>query len=262
VEAFSRAFAPDEGPILVIKTINGDRFAGESGRLRAAAAARPDVFIVDRTLSAAEYHGLIDACDAYASLHRAEGFGLTIAEAMALGKPTIATGYSGNLEFMNDGNSYLVPGELVPIPAGLEPYTAGGCWAEPDLDVAATVLRRVVDRPQEARSKVETALAELARTHCLDSAAAFVRDRLADERPEVTPPLDPVERAAYELMWGPDLESARPWARRLRQLARPFLRPYVDHQRRVGALVLEAIRESERRVEPPDEAVRTCSAPK
>ena len=47
---------------------------------------------------------------------------------MALGKPAVATAYSGNLEFMNDGNSYLVPGELVPIPAGLEPYTAGGCW--------------------------------------------------------------------------------------------------------------------------------------
>ena len=55
------------------------------------------------------------ACDCYVSLHRAEGFGLTLAEAMAHGKPVIATGYSGNLTFMNDGNSYLVPYKLTEL---------------------------------------------------------------------------------------------------------------------------------------------------
>src|SRR5712691_4031005 len=77
VEAFTQAFAPDEGPILVIKTVNGGKFPDQLARLRAAAGARPDVFIVDRSLSPAQYHGLIAACDAYVSLHRAEGFGLT-----------------------------------------------------------------------------------------------------------------------------------------------------------------------------------------
>jgi glycosyltransferase involved in cell wall biosynthesis len=250
LDAFSRAFAPDEGPILVVKTVNGGKFPGELARLRAAAAARPDVFIIDRSLAPAQYHGLIAACDAYASLHRAEGFGLTIAEAMALGKPAVATGYSGNLEFMNEGNSYLIPSELVPIPAGLEPYTAGGRWADPDLDSAAAALRRVVAEPDDARSKAGTALGELERGHSFENAAAFVSERLSDDSHRLPAvPLDLVDRAAYELMWGPDLETARPWARRLRQVIRPFLRPYVDHQRRVGALVLEALRERERVVE-------------
>ena len=64
-------------------------------------------------------------CDAYASLHRAEGFGLTIADAMALGKPVVATGYSGNLEFMTDANGYLVPSTLVSDPGGSRAVLGG-----------------------------------------------------------------------------------------------------------------------------------------
>jgi len=247
VEAFSRAFAPDEGPILVLKAMNGARFRTDLARLRAAIGSRRDVFVVDASLSPDEYHGLIDSCDAYASLHRAEGLGLTIAEAMALGKPAVATAYSGNLEFMTESNSYLVPASLVPIPSDLGPYTAGGKWAEPDLEAAAAALRRVVDRPDEARAKVTNAVADFEREHSFERAAEFIRGRLADERPQSSRPIDPIERAAYELMWGPDLEAARPWARAMRQALRPFLRPYVDHQRRVGALMLEAMREQERR---------------
>jgi glycosyltransferase involved in cell wall biosynthesis len=245
VDAFSRAFAPGEGPILVIKTVNGGQFPRQFEQLHRAAGTNPDVFVIDKSLPAENYHGLVASCDAYASLHRAEGFGLTIAEAMALGKPAVATGYSGNLEFMNERNSYLVPSRLVPIPTGVEPYVEGGFWAEPDLDAAAAALRQVVEDPGEATARAELASSEIERLHGFDAAASFVLERLAAD-PQTTPPPDElVERAAYELMWGPDLENARPWARMLRQALRPFLRPYVDHQRRVGALVLDAIRERE-----------------
>jgi len=243
IEAFSQAFSPDGGPVLVLKTTKGPDFPGELARLREAAAQRPDVFLVDRRLAPPEYGGLVAACDAYASLHRAEGFGLTIAEAMALGKPAVATGYSGNLAFMTEAHSYLVPSTLVPIPPDMEPYIAGGNWAEPDLSGAATQLRHVVERTDEAKAKVRTALTDLERHHSLNEAGSFIRSRLAEPAAPRRPPHDPIERAAAELMWGPDLESARPWARRIRQLARPFLRPYVDHQRRVGALILDALRE-------------------
>jgi glycosyltransferase involved in cell wall biosynthesis len=245
INAFSRAFDVNDGPVLVVKTVGGAAYRDQLRRLRAATTARPNVLLLDKALASPEYHGIVDACDAYASLHRAEGFGLTIADAMALGKPAVATQHSGNL----DANSYLVPCRLVPIPAGTEPYSAGGLWAEPDLIAASRLLRRVIDRPEEARTKAATALRDFEAQRGFDGAAAFISERLANPPPPRHIPSTQVERAAYELMWGPDLETARPWARRSRQLLRPFLRPYVDHQRRVAALVLEAIREARERGE-------------
>lgn len=241
IEAFSRAFSPGEGPVLVVKTIKGEDFPEQLRSLRTAAAERPDVFVVDRRLEPPQYGGLVAACDAYASLHRAEGFGLTIAEAMALGKPAIATAYSGNLTFMTDANSYLVPSRLVPIPPNTEPYIDGGHWAEPDIAAAANILRRVVEHPAEAETKARMALSDLHEGHSLDAAAAFINARLSASAEPRAEPQDPIERAAAELMWGPDLQTARPWARRFRQMTGPVLRPYVDHQRRFGALVLEAL---------------------
>jgi glycosyltransferase involved in cell wall biosynthesis len=245
IDAFTRAFAEDEGPILVIKSAGGGSHREQLRRLRSAADRRRDVFVLERGLPAGRHHGLVAACDAYASLHRAEGFGLTIAEAMALGKPAVATGYSGNLEFMTGANSYLVASTPVPVPAGLEPYAAGGVWAEPDLDDAAAMLRRVVDRPDEADARAGVASSDFAAGRSLDVAAAFVARRLTEPAAPRQVPADGVERAAYELMWGPDLETARPLARRLRGIVRPFVRPYVDHQRRVSALMLEALRTEE-----------------
>ena len=95
VEAFKQAFAPGEGPTLVLKSINGDQKLSALEELRLATADRDDILVVDRYLSAAEKNALTATCDAYVSLHRSEGFGLTMAEAMTLGKPVIATGYSG-----------------------------------------------------------------------------------------------------------------------------------------------------------------------
>ena len=84
--------------------------------LVAAAGRRPDVSIHDGYLPPEKVTGLTAVSDCYISLHRSEGFGLTIAEALALGKPTIATGYSGNLTFMDAKGSYLVPNRLSPVP--------------------------------------------------------------------------------------------------------------------------------------------------
>ena len=75
--------------------------------------------------------------DAHVSLHRSEGFGLHLADAMAAGKPVIATGYSGNLAYMATENSSLVPYELVPVGFGNEPYPPDANWAEPDEVEAA-----------------------------------------------------------------------------------------------------------------------------
>ena len=202
--------------------------------------------VVDQPLPRAGYNGLVAACDAYVSLHRAEGFGLTIAEAMAAGKPVIATGYSGNLEFMTDENSFLVPYELVQIPHGSAPYPNSARWAEPDRDAAAAAMRAVFESRDEARERGARGRRDIEELHGFDRAASFLTARLGTGHSAKEPPSDALERAAYDLMWGPDLDLARPWARRVRRAFRPVSRPYLDYQREIGSQLIEAIRERRR----------------
>ena len=214
LDAFSRAFAPDEGPVLVLKTMNSSADPSGAAQLREAVGKRPDTMLLDSSLTDDRQNALTALSDCYVSVHRAEGFGLGLAEAMALGKPAIATGYSGNLDFMTDENSYLVPYSLVPIGAGVGPYPAGAVWADPDLDEAARMLRRVVERPDEAQAKARRALVDL-ELRRLDSSAQFVRGVLAEAPPRVAKAeerleLGSLQRVAYDLMWGPDLETRAP----------------------------------------------------
>jgi glycosyltransferase involved in cell wall biosynthesis len=148
VEAYRQAFSPDDGVGLVLKSVNGDSGllqVAELERLRLSTADRPDVEVRDGYLGPHETRALFELCDAYASLHRAEGFGLTIAEAMAAGKPVIATGFSGNLDFMDSATAHLVPYELVEVGAGADRYPADAVWAEPNLDAAAALMQALVD---------------------------------------------------------------------------------------------------------------------
>ncbi len=127
------AFAPGSGASLVIKALNAEHDPASHQRLARRGREHPDIHLIERRLSASERDGLTDAADCYVSLHRAEGFGYTMAESMWAGKPVIATGYSGNLDFMSDDNSYLVDYRLVQIGPGNDPYPADGSWAEPDV---------------------------------------------------------------------------------------------------------------------------------
>ena len=148
IEAFLRAFPdPEEGARLVLKSINSERHPNEHDQVRLAAKGHPHVHLLDFYVSADEKNAMIAAADCYASLHRSEGFGITMAEAMLLGKPVVATAYSGNLDFMRPENSYLVDYELAPIGPGNGPYPPEAEWAEPDLDHAATLMREVVRGP-------------------------------------------------------------------------------------------------------------------
>ncbi|CAA9526840.1 MAG: hypothetical protein AVDCRST_MAG79-580, partial [uncultured Thermoleophilia bacterium] len=181
IQAFTRAFAPGEGPQLIIKTLHGDLRPAALDRLRWLAGDREgrDIHLVDRSLSLPERDALMDACDCYVSLHRAEGFGLTIAEAMALGKPAIATAYSGNLDFMTQRNSYLVEYEMTRVGPQGEHYPADGTWADPDLGHAAALMRRVVERPDEAKVKGERARRDIAEQLSPAAVGDIIRRRLA-----------------------------------------------------------------------------------
>src|SRR5262249_53817106 len=146
-----------EGPRLVLKAMNGSFRPEAADAVRSAIGDRPDITLLDSHLPATEYGALLNRADCYVSLHRAEGFGLTIAESMALGKPAIATGYSGNLDFMTTANSYLVDYTLSEVGPDAEHYPANGTWAEPDLDHAAELMRRVFSERHEARRRGQRA---------------------------------------------------------------------------------------------------------
>jgi glycosyltransferase involved in cell wall biosynthesis len=252
IDAFAQAFEAEEGPLLVIKTINGGKQAAELKRLRQAAGGRPDIQIVDNYVSGEEMRGLVASCDCYASLHRSEGFGFPLAEAMAYGKPVIATGYSGNLTFMNEENSYLVGFGLTPIPSGSANYPAGALWADPDVDVGSALMRRVVEDPGEAAGRGRRGRETILQNHSLDRLATFVVERLAEierlPRRELTLEA-PVERAARFLAVGPSLSWGAASGRfgrfgvRARRVLLRILRPYLVRQREWEYLVVEQLRQ-------------------
>jgi glycosyltransferase involved in cell wall biosynthesis len=152
IEAFRRAF-PDadsrsgSGPVLVVKSMNADQRWPQHERLRAAADGRDDIILWDEHLERGDHMALIRSVDALVSLHRSEGLGLHLAEAMWLGTPVIATRYSGNLDFMDDECAVLIDAALVPVEHGEGVYPPEARWADPDLDQAAAAMRRMVNDP-------------------------------------------------------------------------------------------------------------------
>jgi hypothetical protein len=189
IDAFRSAFGPQDGARLLLKTGNGDRHPEQLERLRIAALGRADIEIVDALLTTTQRDELIAGCDCYASLHRAEGFGLTMAEAMAAARPTIATGFSGNMDFMDEETAYLVGCESVDVAPGSELYPAGARWAEPDLDEAAALMRRVVEQREEARQRGEAGREVVRRTLSREIVGARLRERLLAEHERSQSPL-------------------------------------------------------------------------
>ena len=161
IEAFCRAFPGKSGATLVIKTVNADKYAPEYASLRAAVDGRTEAVFIDRFLTRQEVFDLEDCCDCMLSLHRAEGFGLGLAEMMFLGKPVIATGWSGNMEFMTPMNSFPVEFELKKLDRACGAYEAGQEWAEADIAHAAACLRRLMEYPELARATGARAAASI-----------------------------------------------------------------------------------------------------
>jgi glycosyltransferase involved in cell wall biosynthesis len=257
IEAFRRAFPPGSGAKLVLKSINAETRPEEHERVVRAARGHEDITLVDAYVSGAEKNAMIAACDCYVTLHRSEGFGLTAAEAMLLGKPVIATRYGGTLEFMNDENSYLVGWEPTVVGEGAYPYPPEGVWAEPDLDQAAELMRHVFEQREEARARGQIARRELLERHSPEVAGEGMRRRLTLIHERLyqagarslnlahLPPLS--DGAATEETLNPPPTIG--WgAGRLARLRERLLRPianwsqaYIAHQSQVEAETHDAI---------------------
>lgn len=151
LEAFRRSGLAERGSALVIKVHNVERNPGDFARLREAAAALPGTTLITQTLARAEIYELEAACDCFVSLHRAEGFGLALAECMHLGKPVIATDWSGSADFVAAERACPVRCSLVTLDRNHGPYAKGQTWADPDLDHAAWWMRQLHGDPALAR---------------------------------------------------------------------------------------------------------------
>jgi glycosyltransferase involved in cell wall biosynthesis len=163
VEAFRRAFGTRQDRLLLLKIVNREAAPDEHIRLRLAIADLPNVVIDDRQFSREDNYAFTAAADIVLSLHRSEGFGLVMAEAMLLGRPVVATAWSGNMDFMDEQSAALVPAALVPPEDPTGTFNLpDAVWADPDLDVAAAHLRRLADDP-DARTALGLAGQQMVR---------------------------------------------------------------------------------------------------
>jgi glycosyltransferase involved in cell wall biosynthesis len=254
IEAYKRAFPEPGRTLLYLKTINGDGAPEDLARVRDAAGGRPDIRLEDGYVAGERLTAITALCDCYVSLHRSEGFGLTIAEAMAFGKPAIATAYSGNLAFMNDETAYLVPYRLTTLDERVGPYPAGTVWADPDTDEAARLMRQVFEDRGEAQERARRGMEAVRELQSLERAADFLAERVPELeklRLERGARETPASRAALFLAEGPSLSwDVRSWAgpfgRLWRRLLMRALRPYTVRQRELENLLVNGLDELER----------------
>ena len=151
VEAFRDLvrIRPNANVALVIK-VNGAELALDAFQTLQGSLADLDdrIVLISRNMSDNEVKNLVRCCDCFVSLHRSEGFGFGIAQAMSLNKPVIATGYSGNTDFMAEGTCFVVGYDLVPVADGAYPHGENQVWADPSIDDAVGHMARLVDSPR------------------------------------------------------------------------------------------------------------------
>ena len=185
VAAFRRALPNDRNAMLVIKVNNP--IAGRAPhpivtRLRDECVGDSRLRLIEEPMSYRDVLTLYASCDAFVSLHRSEGLGLGLMEAMALGKPVIGTAWSGNMSFMNATNSCLVSYRLVPVRSSLDVYSrrllgSRALWADADIDDAATWMKRLVAEPL-TRAKIGLRAAESMEAHVREANHGAFLDEL------------------------------------------------------------------------------------
>jgi glycosyltransferase involved in cell wall biosynthesis len=185
IEAFKLAFPSARRDVtLLVKSSNGHRYPEQFARLVDAASSDPRIMVRDDIIDRPHVRALQRCVDAYVSLHRAEGFGLGLAECMWIGKPVIATNWSGNVDFMDESNSCLVGSRLIPVERGQYPFAEDQHWADPDVAEAARHMARLVDDPAFASRIGSKAAQDACETLSATATARQLIDRLEAIRRE------------------------------------------------------------------------------
>lgn len=180
VQAFAKAFQGNRHVGLVIKAMGLDRASAGWQTVEAVIKGDERVTVIDRMLSRNELTCLSASCDAYVSLHRAEGFGRIIAETMLLGVPTITTNFSGNVDFCLPTTSYLVDGPLVPLRHEDYIFADGQHWCDPDVDQAAQQMRRLYEDTAHTKALADAARDLIRSQYSPEAAGAAYRRRLEE----------------------------------------------------------------------------------
>ncbi|GAA0856850.1 glycosyltransferase [Aliiglaciecola litoralis] len=153
VNAFQTAFPTQTDVRLVLKVANV-KDSSDYQALQRACLSDKRIKLDSQMYSTDQLTQLMQRCDCYLSLHRSEGFGRTIAEACILGKPVIATNWSGSVDILGEQNVLSVSYRLVPVEEGQYPYSEGQAWAEAEIDDAADKMRQIVSLPEKQRAQI------------------------------------------------------------------------------------------------------------
>lgn len=178
IQAFTSAFAPLSGPVLCV-LLHGRKTRALAEACREASGGRADVSVIETDDGAMADAAALTA-DCVVSLHRASGFGLDLAQAMAVGRPVVATGYGGPMDYLSEECAELVPYTITTSTAVVHPFPAGTEWAEPDIEAAARAMRSVYGDYDLARRKAWLGRAIVTRQSGPKAAARTLRRRLGE----------------------------------------------------------------------------------
>lgn len=179
LNAFKMAFEKENENVGLVIKINNPTPESRK-QIRSVLDGYTNVYLIEETLSRDEVNSLTKCVDVVVSLHRAEGFGLVLAEAMLLGTPTVATNWSSNTEFMNENVACMVDYELITIEKDMPPFKAGNRWADANLDQAAEYMKKLYE-DKEYYEMIRKNAKEYAKEKLgMNQAAGRIRERLKE----------------------------------------------------------------------------------
>jgi GT2 family glycosyltransferase/glycosyltransferase involved in cell wall biosynthesis len=190
IDGFKREFGNSRDVLLQLQYFNSGNDPANVRTIEEAVASASNIRAVDRKMDLSEMASLHSSIDCLVSPHRSEGFGYNMAEAMYLGKPVIATGYSSNLDFMRDDNSYLIDYDLVPIPLSYGPYLRGHVWADPSVDHLCHLMRTVFEDAAGREKKGRRAAQEIRANYSASVVGRKIANRLDEigvRKPRLSP---------------------------------------------------------------------------
>jgi len=179
IRAFKKAFKPDNKGVGLVLKVNNAR-EDDMRVLKAMLEDYDNVYYITETMSKIQVNSLIKTADVFVSLHRAEGFGLVMAEAMLNGTPAIATNWSSNTEFMNDDIACMVDYTFVTLEKDCPPYKAGAVWADPNEDTAAAYMKRLYEDKAFYEQKARAAYTEIRKKLSMNNAVALIEKRMKE----------------------------------------------------------------------------------
>lgn len=178
IRAFRQAFGERRDVQLVLKYHHGEADPAPTKLLERLAQSTTNIRTINETFSEDQLNGLLHCCDCFVSPHRSEGLGLNIATAMSHGKPVIATGYSGNMDFTTSENAFLIDYDLVALERDAGAYKTNFVWADPSEDHLALLLRTVVDAPEAALRRAELGRRTIQERYSPKAVSEALRERL------------------------------------------------------------------------------------